>query len=84
MTLLWVRPSLKVNLIMQIFCSSSFALYFTCKVLTFDLGLTEETTVTIKYHTLHRVATMAAMTSGGHSNVISFRCRSAGKKKKKK
>ena len=32
------------------------------------------------HHTLHRVATIASMTSGGHSNVISFRCRSATKK----
>ena len=32
------------------------------------------------HHTLHRVATIASMTSGEHSNVISFRCRSAIKK----
>ena len=47
------------------------------EIWAFDIGLKQEIYM---HHTLHRVATIASMTSGGHSNVISFRCRSAIKK----
>ena len=46
------------------------------EIWAFDIGLKQEIYM---HHTLHRVATIASMTSGGHSNVISFRCRSATK-----
>lgn len=47
------------------------------EIWAFDIGLKQEIYM---HHTLHRVATIASMTSGGHSNVISFRWRSAIKK----